>query len=376
MATGYTVHRCVKFFVVDGRQQERDHWMNNVNYSPSKRRQNLVALLFNGDIYYRTLRNVGPGEELLVGYSTSFAKSLLGNPRGRGALKEEDVNIVPLHSLFLACEKCGDLFTTQYNLEMHTRRKHWRNTHGIRRCTYCTYTSSRKADIARHEHAHVDKRNSLCHVCQKRFSQPANLKVHMRIHSGDKPYECSQCGKRFRQRVHARRHEQVIHSRQYPLHCPRPPKPDVKMSRMFCFTAVMLLVLTTGACVELDESDGGYKDLRVSISENVPRDDTIIANIKTLLRSASEFLHKATYGHAIIEVPMTWPKRRSARALSSSAFYRSDVRVDMPEEQHGDKPFTKQKKSCCEAGEFIYLAPGFLATLDKSAAFGLSHSVV
>ncbi|XP_077497783.1 PR domain zinc finger protein 14-like [Amblyomma americanum] len=217
----WPVHRCVKFFVVDGRQQERDHWMNNVNYSPSKRRQNLVALLFNGDIYYRTLRNVGPGEELLVGYSTSFAESLLGNPRGRGALKEEDVHIIPLHSLFLACEKCGDLFSTQYNLEMHTRRKHWRNTHGIHRCTYCTYTSSRKADIARHEHTHVDKQNSLCHVCKKRFSQPDNLKVHMRIHSGDKPYECSQCGKRFRQRVHARRHEQVIHSRQYPLHCPR-----------------------------------------------------------------------------------------------------------------------------------------------------------
>ncbi|XP_077497861.1 calcium-activated chloride channel regulator 3A-1-like [Amblyomma americanum] len=140
---------------------------------------------------------------------------------------------------------------------------------------------------------------------------------------------------------------------------------------MFCFTAVLLLVLTAGACVELDESDGGYKDLRVSISENVPRHDAIIANIKTLLRSASEFLHKATYGHAIIEVPMTWPKRRSARALSSSAFYRSDVRVDMPEEQHGDKPSTKHKKSFGEPGEFIHLTSGFLATLDKSAGWTL-----
>ncbi|XP_077501343.1 histone-lysine N-methyltransferase set-17-like [Amblyomma americanum] len=84
----WPVRRCAEFFVVDGRQQERYHWMNNVNYSPSKRRQNLVAVLFNGNIYYRTLKNVGPGEELLVGYSTSFAESLLGNPRGRGALKE------------------------------------------------------------------------------------------------------------------------------------------------------------------------------------------------------------------------------------------------------------------------------------------------
>ncbi|XP_077497503.1 calcium-activated chloride channel regulator 3A-1-like [Amblyomma americanum] len=146
------------------------------------------------------------------------------------------------------------------------------------------------------------------------------------------------------------------------------------MSGMFCFTAVLLLVLTTGACVELDESDGGYNDLRVSISENVPHDDTIIANIKTLLRSASEFLHKATYGrvyfkHATIEVPMTWPKRRSARAVSSSAFYRSDV----PEEQHGDKPFTAHMRSCGQSGGFIHLTPRFLATLDKSAAYVFVH---
>ncbi|XP_077501522.1 uncharacterized protein LOC144112593 isoform X2 [Amblyomma americanum] len=43
------VRRCGEF-VVDGCPQERNHWMN-VNYLPSKRRQNIGALLFNGDIY-------------------------------------------------------------------------------------------------------------------------------------------------------------------------------------------------------------------------------------------------------------------------------------------------------------------------------------
>ncbi|XP_077501964.1 zinc finger X-chromosomal protein-like [Amblyomma americanum] len=116
---------------------------------------------------------------------------------------------------------CGDLFTTQYKMEMHTRWKHWRSKKGIHQCTHCTFTSTRKADIIRHERTHVDKRNSVCNLCQKRFSRPDNLKVHMMIHTRDKPYECSQCGKRFRERAHARRHEEVIHSRRYPLHCPR-----------------------------------------------------------------------------------------------------------------------------------------------------------
>ncbi|XP_077497769.1 uncharacterized protein LOC144108396 [Amblyomma americanum] len=217
----WPVRRCGELFVVDGRPHRRNHWMNDVNYTPSKSRQNLVALLFNGDIYYRTIRNIGTDEELLVGYSTSFAKSLLGSPRGPGALQGEDVNTVPLHSLLHACEKCGELFTTQYNKEMHNRRKHCHSTQGIHHCTHCTYTSSRKADIIRHERTHLDRRESVCHLCQKRFSRPDNLKVHMRIHTGEKPYECSQCGKRFRERVHARNHEEVIHFRRYPFYCPR-----------------------------------------------------------------------------------------------------------------------------------------------------------
>ncbi|XP_077501338.1 uncharacterized protein LOC144112365 [Amblyomma americanum] len=83
----WQVRRCGEFFVVDGRPHQRNHWMNDVNYTPSKRRQNLVAFLADGDIYYHTLRNVSPDEELLVGYSTSFTKSLLGSPRGPVALQ-------------------------------------------------------------------------------------------------------------------------------------------------------------------------------------------------------------------------------------------------------------------------------------------------
>ncbi|XP_077511610.1 PR domain zinc finger protein 14-like [Amblyomma americanum] len=165
----WPVRRCGDLFVVEGRPQQRNHWMNDVNYSPSMRRQNLVALLFNGDIYYRTLRNVGPDEELLVGYSTSFAKSLLGNPRGPGTLKRAAGYLVPPGTVRLMCE--------------------------------CAVAARALGTM--------------------RFSRPDNLKVHMMIYSGEKPYECSQCGKRLRERVHARRHEEVIHSRRYQLNCPR-----------------------------------------------------------------------------------------------------------------------------------------------------------
>ncbi|XP_077497508.1 calcium-activated chloride channel regulator 1-like [Amblyomma americanum] len=148
---------------------------------------------------------------------------------------------------------------------------------------------------------------------------------------------------------------------------------DIKMSGMFVFAAVLLLFLSTGASVQLDTSDGGYTELRVSISNSVTPEESIIGNIKALFRSSTEFLHKATNGrvyfkHVIIEVPKTWPKRNSSWAPSSNAYEKSDVLIDMPTPPYDDRPFTTQVKPCGEPGEFIHLTPGFLATLTNSTA--------
>ncbi|KAK8763692.1 hypothetical protein V5799_033695, partial [Amblyomma americanum] len=145
------------------------------------------------------------------------------------------------------------------------------------------------------------------------------------------------------------------------------------METVPCFAAALLFLLSTAASLNIDTSDGGYREVWVSISESVPPNQSIIDNIKALFRSSSEFLHKATNGRVYfkqvtIEVPKTWPKRSSARALSSNAFDKSDVRIDMPTKQYGDKPFTHQVKPCGQPGDFIQLTPGFLATLTNSTA--------
>ncbi|XP_077492303.1 calcium-activated chloride channel regulator family member 3-like [Amblyomma americanum] len=137
--------------------------------------------------------------------------------------------------------------------------------------------------------------------------------------------------------------------------------------------AVLLLFLSTAASVQLDTSDGGYTELRVSIRNSVTPDESIIGNIKALFRSSTEFLYKATNGrvyfkHVIIEVPKTWPKRNSSWAQSSNASEKSDVLIDMPTPPYDDRPFTTQVKPCGEPGEYIHLTPGFLATLTNSTA--------
>ncbi|XP_049513415.1 calcium-activated chloride channel regulator 1-like [Dermacentor silvarum] len=150
------------------------------------------------------------------------------------------------------------------------------------------------------------------------------------------------------------------------------------MSRMTRIAATLLCFLTTAASLDIDTSDGGYKDIWVSISESIPYNESIIENIKDLFRSSSEFLHKATNGrvyfkHVTIEVPKTWPLRHGARALSSSFFDKSDVRVDQPNAMYGDKPFTMQKRRCGEPGDFIQVTPAFLATIGNSTANKLAN---
>uniref|UniRef100_A0A6M2CHG6 Putative calcium activated chlorine channel n=1 Tax=Rhipicephalus microplus TaxID=6941 RepID=A0A6M2CHG6_RHIMP len=143
------------------------------------------------------------------------------------------------------------------------------------------------------------------------------------------------------------------------------------MAGVLSIATALVCLLSHASPLEIDTSDGGYKDIWVSISEDVPYNESIVENIKDLFRSSSEFLHKATNGrvyfkHVTIEVPKTWPKRATARALSSGFFEKSDIRVDQPSAPHGDKPFTMQKRRCGEPGDFIQVTPGFLAAVGSS----------
>ncbi|XP_077496070.1 uncharacterized protein LOC144106973 isoform X2 [Amblyomma americanum] len=221
--SGHTlqVRRSGEVFLVDGPQPHRASWMHYVNYAPSRQEQNLVAILKDGEIYYRTRRSIIAGEELLVAYNTAFTKGLLGKRRGPGAVTVDSATGVPVRCAFISCDMCGELFTTRQFLDEHRQHKHPQSFPGNHRCAYCSYSSNRRSDVVRHERTHTGERLFACQYCNKGFSRQDNLTLHLLTHTGEKPYACWLCGKRFRERVHALRHESVVHGRQYPLHCPR-----------------------------------------------------------------------------------------------------------------------------------------------------------
>nr|XP_054924526.1 calcium-activated chloride channel regulator 1-like isoform X2 [Dermacentor andersoni] len=133
----------------------------------------------------------------------------------------------------------------------------------------------------------------------------------------------------------------------------------------------LLCLMSCVSSLEIDKTDGGYKDLLISINKDVPYNESIVENIKSLLRSSSEFLHRATNGRVYIkrvtiDFPNTWPQRNVSRRVSSSSFEKSDVRVKVPGSLAENRPFTRQMRPCGKPGDYIQLTPTFLSELHAS----------
>ncbi|XP_070376951.1 calcium-activated chloride channel regulator 1-like isoform X1 [Dermacentor albipictus] len=151
---------------------------------------------------------------------------------------------------------------------------------------------------------------------------------------------------------------------------------------VFAFASLLANV----AALLIDKSDGGYKDMLISIHDDVQPDEAIVENLKVVLRASSEFLHHATNGrvyfrHVIIDFPVTWPKRRGARGMSSKFFTLSDVRIENPAPTDDVPVFAKPSRRCGQRGKFIELSSSFLANLKpsatetfKSAAYAFVHA--
>ena len=61
---------------VDARTVNTSNWMRYVNCARNSHEQNLLAFQYCGSIFYRSLRDVRPGEELLVWYGNAYGEEL------------------------------------------------------------------------------------------------------------------------------------------------------------------------------------------------------------------------------------------------------------------------------------------------------------
>ncbi|XP_055421430.1 histone-lysine N-methyltransferase PRDM9-like [Bubalus kerabau] len=107
---------------VDGKDTSLANWMRYVNCARDDEEQNLVALQYHGQIFYRTCQVVRPGCELLVWYGDEYGKELgikMDN-RGKSKLSARREPKPKIHP----CASCSLSFSSQKLLSQHVQRNH------------------------------------------------------------------------------------------------------------------------------------------------------------------------------------------------------------------------------------------------------------
>ena len=63
-------------YQVDGAHMERSNWLRWLNCPRTAAEENVISMYCYGKVFYRTMRDVSEGEELLVYYGDAYAKHL------------------------------------------------------------------------------------------------------------------------------------------------------------------------------------------------------------------------------------------------------------------------------------------------------------
>ncbi|XP_064381799.1 histone-lysine N-methyltransferase PRDM9-like isoform X1 [Halichondria panicea] len=187
-----------KAYYIDGRNADDSNWLRFVNCARCEDEQNMVAYQHCGEIYYRTFKDVQPGQELLVWYGEEYAEDL-----GIGLLPlKNKVSTSKFNRLSSTLERSTPTNSATKKPGHDTKNKHC--------CTYCSYQTAISGNLKLHIQTHTGEKPYNCHVCGRGFSTKQNLGIHLRTHTGEKPYNCHVCGRGFSTKqnlgIHLRTH--------------------------------------------------------------------------------------------------------------------------------------------------------------------------
>ncbi|OPJ86020.1 hypothetical protein AV530_011223 [Patagioenas fasciata monilis] len=238
-------------FGVDAGQSGSATWLKFIRGSCSCEEQNLALCHLNDQIYYKVIKEIEPGEELLVclkegGYSLgNMAPSMEEEPTFRcedcdelfqskldlrrhkkyacsavGSLYEslsEDIKQEGLgDGQVYECKDCERMFPNKYSLEqhmvIHTEEREYK-------CDQCPKAFNWKSNLIRHQMSHDSGKRFECENCVKVFTDPSNLQRHIRSqHVGARAHACPDCGKTFATSSGLKQHKH-IHSTVKPFIC-------------------------------------------------------------------------------------------------------------------------------------------------------------
>ncbi|XP_054993742.1 histone-lysine N-methyltransferase PRDM16 [Sorex araneus] len=230
-------------------------WLKYIRVACSCSDQNLSLCQVNEQVYYKVIKDIRPGEELLVHvkdaacalgtvppspdeaptfrcgacdelfpakldlrrhqkFSCGSAGSALFP--GLGPRLQPDRLVGGPDAQAHECKDCERLFPTKYSLEqhlvVHTEEREYK-------CDQCPKAFNWKSNLIRHQMSHDSGKRFECENCVKVFTDPSNLQRHIRSqHVGARAHACPDCGKTFATSSGLKQHKH-IHSTVKPFIC-------------------------------------------------------------------------------------------------------------------------------------------------------------
>merc|ERR1719342_238779 len=206
----------------------RLHWMAKINCAATSDAQNLVGFQLHGQIYYRAIKRIPNGKELLTWYGQSYAQSLGIDIAKVDCFKREENH----KSEGFPCTICKNQFSTAEALKTHQmnqnscRKKLGKPKRNFS-CTSCDQSFDSVAKLKEHQILHdrwasksfksLDKQ---CPLCFKSYSSKYKMQDHYNIvHAKKKDHKCPTCGKEFGRKSNLEIHVQMVHDLVRPHIC-------------------------------------------------------------------------------------------------------------------------------------------------------------
>eukprot|EP00118_Oscarella_pearsei_P014302 m.121695 g.121695 ORF g.121695 m.121695 type:complete len:448 (+) comp37757_c0_seq18:3435-4778(+) len=225
---------------IDSEDVAYANWMRYVQTARHSHEQNLDVVQKGEEIYYRVMKPIDVGAELLVWYGAQHdrhfdvpcglsnqytredghsesteeivrQKSDLENAESPNSPRRPCVT-APVadvtETTSLGCEawQCGQCFRTFSQRTLLQLHVCYGQPNKPFRCGHCRLSFGNPDELKSHVFSHSSEKPFRCGFCHRAFAGSTTLNNHIRTHTNVKPFSCRHCGKEFTQGTQYSRH--------------------------------------------------------------------------------------------------------------------------------------------------------------------------
>uniref|UniRef100_A0A8W8JS00 PR domain zinc finger protein 16 n=1 Tax=Magallana gigas TaxID=29159 RepID=A0A8W8JS00_MAGGI len=211
---------------IDASETGSGNWMKYIRNCSRSENQNLMAIQIEEEIYYKSMRDILPGDEMLIYPADPVCRM---DAPDFSKLDDQGETNYPSTTSRILHRKCPWTGTPRMRawtiraLVMVTltcpRRSLSSETTESSNVTNVQGRSNGNPNLIRHQITHDSLKKFSCENCDKIFTDPSNLQRHIRSqHVGARSHACGECGKTFATSSGLKQH-QHIHSSVKPFQC-------------------------------------------------------------------------------------------------------------------------------------------------------------